>query len=600
MKLALLIIALTTAKPQQRKKKPPRSTTPQPCPRRTHHATNTTYVPYRPIQRGACTYDPHACAALDGVATPQPIAATRQDALPAEFPAVDAAEVGANRARLGVAGAARRSCVGDGGNATRWAAIVARAAANKRALARGERRGARARARPRRIRDSRHALRLRPGSPPRAACAFPQRLATHLDAAYGPGAVEVVVRAMSGTGAGRRRRLGGSSPRATTDLLILDYAINDAVVATAKTYDVDDVAGLPEAKAVRQSTEALIRVFTDAGARVAVLCTFTPLSPASWTHWLKPDARGHAASDGSPTFTFVACATEDELRRANRLHYGAGHRRARRGATRVARELPRRLLAGRRGAAARRLLVQHAREHGRRGRYGGPFRQDPHPTYEDHQLIAGVLWYHWLQHAAAAHCARRRRRRRAGEPEPEPELSPEAAPADPCGAVLASPSRRSDAEFQRRQGRDWRYYEDRPAKPGWIGQARAVQRRELGPVSASRGGDEFEALVFRLPCGDGPIRLTILRSYASVGSAQVRVSPPRAPGAAPAVDVDDGAVTLVDAKWDRGESTYETIDVPAPAALRRGRRARRRAPRAARDASRKLKFKLVGLGAPGS
>ena len=81
MKLALLIIALTTAKPQQRKKKPPRSTTPQPCPRRTHHATNTTYVPYRPIQRGACTYDPHACAALDGVATPQPIAATRQDAL---------------------------------------------------------------------------------------------------------------------------------------------------------------------------------------------------------------------------------------------------------------------------------------------------------------------------------------------------------------------------------------------------------------------------------------------------------------------------------------------------------------------------------------
>ena len=112
MKLALLIIALTTAKPQQRKKKPPRSTTPQPCPRRTHHATNTTYVPYRPIQRGACTYDPHACAALDGVATPQPIAATRQDALPAEFPAVDAAEVGANRAYDWASRAQlRRSCV---------------------------------------------------------------------------------------------------------------------------------------------------------------------------------------------------------------------------------------------------------------------------------------------------------------------------------------------------------------------------------------------------------------------------------------------------------------------------------------------------------
>lgn len=327
MKLALLIIALTTAKPQQRKKKPPRSTTPQPCPRRTHHATNTTYVPYRPIQRGACTYDPHACAALDGVATPQPIAATRQDALPAEFPAVDAAEVGANRA-YGWASRAqlRRGCVGDGGNATRWAAIVARAAANKRALARGARDVA-----PVRVLVLGGSVTLgthcdfEPGSPPRAACAFPQRLATHLDAAYGPGAVEVVVRAMSGTGSGpasKTRRIIDAA--ATTDLLILDYAINDAVVATAKTYDVDDVAGLPEARAVRASTEALLRVFTEAGAHVAVLCTFyVPLSPASWTHWLASDMRGHAASDGSPTFTFVACATEDELRRANRLHPGA-------------------------------------------------------------------------------------------------------------------------------------------------------------------------------------------------------------------------------------------------------------------------------------
>ena len=104
-------------------------------------------------------------------------------------------------------------------------------------------------------------------------------------------------------------------------------------------------------------------------------------------------------------------------------------------------------------------------------------------------------------------------------------------------------------------------------------------------------------MVFRLPCGDGPIRLTILRSYASVGTAQVRVSPPRAPGAA-AVDVDDGAVTLVDAKWDRGESTYETVDVPAPAARCGAGAARDVELRVLpRDAARKLKFKLVGLEA---
>jgi len=131
-------------------------------------------------------------------------------------------------------------------------------------------------------------------------------------------------------------------------------------------------------------------------------------------------------------------------------------------------------------------------EHETCGRYGGPFRQDPHPTYEDHQLIADVLWYHWLQHAAAAHCARDDDGGGGpAEPEPEPELLPEeAAPADPCGAVLASfVAEGSDAEFPAaRRGRDWRYYEDRPAKPGWIGQARErSQRRELGPVSASRG-----------------------------------------------------------------------------------------------------------------
>ncbi|KAH8082892.1 Ribosomal protein L11 methyltransferase PrmA [Aureococcus anophagefferens] len=477
-----------------------------------------------------------------------PIAATRQDALPAEFPAVDAAEVGANRAYDWASRAQLRGgCVGDGGNATRWAAIVARAAANKRALARGARDVA-----PVRVLVLGGSVTLGthcdfdPGSPPRAACAFPQRLATHLDAAYGPGAVEVVVRAMSGTGSGpasKTRRIIDAA--ATTDLLILDYAINDAVVATAKTYDVDDVAGLPEAKAVRQSTEVLLRVFTEAGAHVAVLCTFyVPLSPASWTHWLKPDARGHAASDGSPTFTFVACATEDELRRANRLHYAYQDIVAP-----VARRYGASLVSYRDAFWPDVAAPPHVAywyntraEHETCGRYGGPFRQDPHPTYEDHQLIADVLWYHWLQHAAAAHCARDDDGADGpGEPEPEPELSPEeAAPADPCGAVLASfVAEGSDAEFPAaRRGRDWRYYEDRPAKPGWIGQARErSQRRELGPVSASRGGDEFR---------ERPRR--------------------RRAGAAPAVDVDDGAVTLVDAKWDRGESTYETIDVPAPAA----------------------------------
>ncbi|KAK7239322.1 hypothetical protein SO694_0002537 [Aureococcus anophagefferens] len=408
---------------------------------------------------------------------------------------------------LGAAGAARRGCVGDGGNATRWAAIVARAAANKRALARG----------------------ARDVAPPaaRGLRAFPQRLATHLDAAYGPGAVEVVVRAMSGTGSGRRRRPGRIiDAAATTDLLILDYAINDAVVATAKTYDVDDVAGLPEAKAVRQSTEVLLRVFTEAAARVAVLCTFyVPLSPASWTHWLKPDARGHAASDGSPTFTFVACATRTTgsgVPRTSKLSYAQFENDSAQAAPREpapprayqdivapARARYARVVVSYRDAFWPDVAAPHVAywyntraEHETCGRYGGPFRQDPHPTYEDHQLIADVLWYHWLQHAAAAHCARDDDGADGpGEPEPEPELSPEeAAPADP--------------------------------------------------------------LVFRLPCGDGPIRLTILRSYASVGSAQVASRRARAPGAAPAVDVDDGAVTLVDAKWDRGESTYETIDVP--------------------------------------
>ncbi|KAK7241543.1 hypothetical protein SO694_0027300 [Aureococcus anophagefferens] len=567
----------------------------------------------------------------------EPVPAARQSPTFRGEPAPPSASLG----RLGL----RRGCVGDGGNATRWAAIVARAAANKRALARGARDVA-----PVRVLVLGGSVTLGthcdfdPGSPPRAACAFPQRLATHLDAAYGPGAVEVVVRAMSGTGSGpasKTRRIVDAA--ATTDLLILDYAINDAVVATAKTYDVDDVAGLPEAKAVRQSTEVLLRVFTEAGAHVAVLCTFyVPLSPASWTHWLKPDARGHAASDGSPTFTFVACATEDEpdpapnpttgsggLRRANRLHYAYQDIVAP-----VARRYGASLVSYRDAFWPDVAAPPHVAywyntraEHETCGRYGGPFRQDPHPTYEDHQLIADVLWYHWLQHAAAAHCARDDDGADGpGEPEPEPELSPEeAAPADPCGAVLASfVAEGSDAEFPAaRRGRDWRYYEDRPAKPGWIGQARErSQRRELGPVSASRGGDEFRErstgnttkrfsrafgrendetlprLVFRLPCGDGPIRLTILRSYASVGSAQVRVSPPRAPGAAPAVDVDDGAVTLVDAKWDRGESTYETIDVPAPAARCGAGAARDVELRVLpRDASRKLKFKLVGLEA---
>ncbi|KAK7249754.1 hypothetical protein SO694_00004632 [Aureococcus anophagefferens] len=569
MKLALLIIGLTVAKPP-RNKKP----TSPPCPRRTHHATNTTYVPYRPIQRGACTYDPHACAALDGVATPQPIAATRQDALPAAFPAVDAAEVGANRAYDWASREQlRRGCVGDGGNAARWAAIVARAAANKRALARGDRD-----VEPVRVLVLGGSVTLgthcdvAPGSMPSAACAFPQRLATHLDAAYGPGAVKVAVRAMSGTGSGTASKNGHIiDAAATTDLLILDYAINDAIVATAKTYDVDDVAGLPEAKAVRASTEKLLRVFTKAGAHVAVLCTFyVPLSPASWTHWLASGARGHAARDGSPTFTFVACATEDELRRANRLHYAYQDIVAP-----VARRYGASLVSYRDAFWPDVASPPHVAYwyntrayHETCGRYGGPFRQDPHPTYEDHQLIADVLWYHWLQHAAMAHCARDDDGADGpAEPEPEPEAPEEAAPADPCGEVLASfVAEGSDAEFPAaRRGRDWRYYEDRPAKPGWIGQARErSKRRELGPVSASR-----DELVFRLPCGDGPIRLTILRSYASVGSAQ---------------------------------STYETVDVPAPAARCGAGAARDVELRVLpRDASRKLKFKLVGLeAAPGS
>ncbi|KAH8094419.1 hypothetical protein JL720_4420 [Aureococcus anophagefferens] len=226
---------------------------------------------------------------------------------------------------------------------------------------------------------------------PSAACAFPQRLATHLDAAYGPGAVKVAVRAMSGSGSGTASKNGHIiDGAATTDLLILDYAINDAIVATAKTYDVDDVAGLPEAKAVRASTEKLLRVFTKA-AHVAVLCTFyVPLSPASWTHWLASGARGHAARDGSPTFTFVACATEDELRRANRLHYAYQDIVAP-----VARRYGASLVSYRDAFWPDVASPPHVAYwyntrayHETCGRYGGPFRQDPHPTYEDHQLIA--------------------------------------------------------------------------------------------------------------------------------------------------------------------------------------------------------------------
>ncbi|KAH8043687.1 hypothetical protein JL722_15060 [Aureococcus anophagefferens] len=381
---------------------------------------------------------------------------------------------------------------------------------------------------------------------PSAACAFPQRLATHLDAAYGPGAVKVAVRAMSGSGSGTASKNGHIiDAAATTDLLILDYAINDAIVATAKTYDVDD-----------------------AGAHVAVLCTFyVPLSPASWTHWLASGARGHAARDGSPTFTFVACATEDELRRANRLHY-----------------------------AYQDIVAPVAR------RYGASL--DPHPTYEDHQLIADVLWYHWLQHAAMAHCARDDDGADGpAEPEPEPEAPEEAAPADPCGEVLASfVAEGSDAEFPAaRRGRDWRYYEDRPAKPGWIGQARErSKRRELGPVSASR--DEF-----REPStgkttdrrrGDEFRELSARKTMTpTLRSAQVRVSPPRAPGAAPAVDVDDGAVT---SSTRPGTAASRPT---RPSTSPRRRRAAARAPRATSssaccpDASRKLKFKLVGLEA---
>ncbi|KAH8064275.1 hypothetical protein JL722_1134 [Aureococcus anophagefferens] len=206
--------------------------------------------------------------------------------------------------------------------------------------------------------------------------------------------------------------MGTSSRGATTDLLILDYAINDAIVATAKTYDVDDDIVAPVARRYGASLVSYRDAFWPDVA-----------SPPHVAYWYN---------------------------------------------TRIT----------------------------ARGRYGGPFRQDPHPTYEDHQLIADVLW-----------------------------------------------------------------------------------------------------LVFRLPCGDGPIRLTILRSYASVGSAQVRVSPPRAPGAAPAVDVDDGAVTRRRGLGPRRVDLRDRRRPRAGGALRRGRRARRRAPRAARDASRKLKFKLVGLEA---
>ena len=92
--------------------------------------------------------------------------------------------------------------------------------------------------------------------------------------AYGAGAVEVEVHAFSGqtSATAATKSVRGKnimSLAATTDLLILDYAVNDALWATPTNKDDADVLASSAAAAVRKSTAAFVSRFT-AGAGVAL------------------------------------------------------------------------------------------------------------------------------------------------------------------------------------------------------------------------------------------------------------------------------------------------------------------------------------------
>ena len=71
-------------------------------------------------------------------------------------------------------------------------------------------------------------------------------------------------------------------------------------------------------------------------------------------------------------------------------------------------------------------------------------------------------------------------------------------------------------------GASWSYYEDRPGKPGWISDPDELSAHDRGGNTA--GEHVGRTIVFKLSSNSDKIHIEYLRSYESVGDANVRVS----------------------------------------------------------------------------
>ena len=231
-------------------------------------------------------------------------------------------------------------------------------------------------------------------------CMWSAQLQRHLDGYYGHGVLRVTNYALpsSSTRLLSAQLSNWQSQLTYQQIAILDYAVNDAprVMTSVR----EDPLALPLSAQVVEATELVVRTLVQAGVAVLFVETFfTPMSPASRSHWADCKTSSssnfhsgmHHAGKAAPSglFDFLCIMTDDEFVLGNRYHRAHQDLIAP-----VAARYGVPIVSYRDAVwpdASQFLDERYWRNEGN----ADPHRQDPHPGHNVHGMISDLVFHNW-------------------------------------------------------------------------------------------------------------------------------------------------------------------------------------------------------------